>query len=138
LLLEVVGNPFRTAGPVPPGWLQWQDGVLVKLAQSFYDESRFDGIAVLADALEEAGCTDADILDHCRNPGVHVRGCWPVDLLLAKEYDSLCLLSGNISSFKKRGGLRSPFPVFPSSGKVSREIGRCHRARPIFSKNLTP
>jgi hypothetical protein len=85
LLREVVGNPFRTAGPVPPGWLRWQDGVLVKLAQSFYDESRFDDISVLADALEEAGCTDAEILDHCRKPGVHARGCWPLDLLLGQS-----------------------------------------------------
>jgi hypothetical protein len=42
-----------------------------------------DGI--LADALEEAGCTDVKILSHCRQPGEHVRGCWVVDLLLGKE-----------------------------------------------------
>jgi hypothetical protein len=42
-------------------------------------------LAVLADALEEAGCIDADILNHCRQPGEHVRGCWVVDLLLGKE-----------------------------------------------------
>jgi hypothetical protein len=40
---------------------------------------------ILADALEEAGCTDQLILDHLRSPGPHVRGCWPVDLILAKE-----------------------------------------------------
>ena len=38
----------------------------------------------LADALEEAGCTDVEILSHCREPGEHVRGCWVVDLLLGK------------------------------------------------------
>ena len=41
--------------------------------------------AILADALEEAGCHDLDILAHCRQPGEHVRGCWVVDLLLGKE-----------------------------------------------------
>ena len=41
-------------------------------------------LAILADALEEAGCTNADILNHCRVPGVHVRGCWAVNLLLGK------------------------------------------------------
>jgi hypothetical protein len=40
---------------------------------------------ILADALEEAGCDNADILAHCREPGVHVRGCWVVDLIPARE-----------------------------------------------------
>ena len=42
-------------------------------------------LAVLFDALEEAGCDDAEILNHLRSPGPHVRGCWAVDLLLGKE-----------------------------------------------------
>jgi hypothetical protein len=41
-------------------------------------------LAVLADMLEEAGCTDADLLGHLRGPGPHVRGCWPLDLLLQR------------------------------------------------------
>jgi hypothetical protein len=45
----------------------------------------FDRLPVLADALEEAGCTNADILDHLRGPGPHARGCWAVDLLLGKS-----------------------------------------------------
>jgi hypothetical protein len=40
---------------------------------------------ILADAMEEAGCTDAAILDHCRGPGPHARGCWLLDLILEKE-----------------------------------------------------
>jgi len=40
---------------------------------------------ILADALEDAGCTDAAILEHCRGPGPHVRGCWVVDLILGKS-----------------------------------------------------
>jgi hypothetical protein len=55
------------------------------LARSIYDEHRFVEMPILADALEEAGCTDPDILSHCRGPGPHVRGCWPVDLILGKE-----------------------------------------------------
>ena len=58
---------------------------MVKLAQGIYDDRAFDRMPVLADALEEAGCYDADILAHCRQPGEHVRGCWVVDLLLGKE-----------------------------------------------------
>lgn len=41
--------------------------------------------ASLADALEEAGCDDVDVLTHCRGPGLHVRGCWVVDRVLGKE-----------------------------------------------------
>jgi len=59
--------------------------MVVKLAESIYDERAFDRMPILADALEEAGCANADILAHCRQPGEHVRGCWAVDLILGKE-----------------------------------------------------
>ena len=79
-------------GPVPfrptrfdPRWLTWHDGTIRKLAQAIYDDPAFDHVSILADALEEAGCDDPDILGHCRQPGEHVRGCWVVDLLLGKE-----------------------------------------------------
>jgi hypothetical protein len=55
------------------------------LAQAIYDDRAFDRLPILADALEEAGCTDADILNHCRRPGEHVRGCWAIDLVLGKR-----------------------------------------------------
>ena len=55
------------------------------MAQLIYDDRAFDRLPLLADALEDAGCTDADILAHCRNGGEHVRGCWVVDLLLGKS-----------------------------------------------------
>jgi hypothetical protein len=57
----------------------------LKLAQTIYEARRFDPMPVLADALEEAGCTDADLLAHCRSGGGHLRGCWAVDLLLGKS-----------------------------------------------------
>jgi hypothetical protein len=83
LLRHVVGNPFRRAA-VDPAWLAWNGGTVRTMAQGIYDERAFDRLPVLADALEEAGCTDTDILAHCRQPGPHVRGCWVVDLLLGK------------------------------------------------------
>jgi hypothetical protein len=65
---------------------------VVALAQAAYDEreqpsGRLDvaRLAVLADALEDAGCDQPDLLGHLRGPGPHVRGCWAVDLLLGKE-----------------------------------------------------
>ena len=66
-------------------WLRWNDGTLVRIAQAIYDNRAFDRLPILADALEDAGCDNADILAHCRGPGPHVRGCWVVDLLLGKS-----------------------------------------------------
>jgi hypothetical protein len=87
LLHCIWGNPFRPVSVSPA----WQTGQVVALAQTVYDERELPAgtldaarLAVLADALEEAGCDQADILNHCRQPGVHVRGCWVVDLLLGK------------------------------------------------------
>jgi hypothetical protein len=83
LLRCIFGNPFRPAA-LDPAWLRRNDGTAAKLAQAVYEERRFADLPILADALEEAGCTDAAILAHCREPGDHVRGCWVVDLLLGK------------------------------------------------------
>jgi hypothetical protein len=73
--------PFRNV-EVAPAWLTWNGGTVPNLARAIYDERAFDRLPVLADALEEAGCTNAEILGHCRGPGPHARGCWVVDLLL--------------------------------------------------------
>jgi hypothetical protein len=63
----------------------WRSSVGILLAQGIYADRAFDRLPILADALEEAGCTDAVMLAHCRGPGPHVRGCWAVDLILGKE-----------------------------------------------------
>jgi hypothetical protein len=84
LFRDVFGNPFRPVS-VNTRWLAWNDGVVLKLAQGIYEDRAFDRLPFLADALEEAGCDNADILAHCRQPGPHVRGCWVIDLLLGKE-----------------------------------------------------
>jgi hypothetical protein len=60
----------------------WLTSNAISLAQAIYEERAFDRLPILADALEEAGCTNAEILGHCREAGVHVRGCWLIDLLL--------------------------------------------------------
>jgi hypothetical protein len=84
LLRDLIGNPFRPAA-VGPHWLAWNDRTIPRLARALYDEKDFDNLPILGDALEDAGCDDADILRHCRKPGRHVRGCWVLDLLLGKE-----------------------------------------------------
>jgi hypothetical protein len=85
LLRDVLGNPFRRPPPLPAAIQAWNYGTVVKLAKAVYDGRAFDRMPILADALEEAGCDNADIRAHCRGPGPHVRGCWVVDLLLARQ-----------------------------------------------------
>jgi hypothetical protein len=83
LIREVIGNPFRP-GWIDPRWLAWEGGVIVRLAEGIYEERAFERMPVLGDALEEAGCTQAAVLEHCRGGGAHVRGCWLLDLILGK------------------------------------------------------
>jgi hypothetical protein len=83
LARDVFGNPFRSV-TLDPAWLAWNGSTVRHLAQAVYDGRAFDRLPVLADALEDAGCTDAVLLAHCRWPGPHVRGCWVLDLLLGK------------------------------------------------------
>jgi hypothetical protein len=91
LLRDIFGNTFRPVS-LNPAILTWNDATGVRLAQAAYEErlmpeGTLDNgrLAVLADALEEAGCMDPDILGHCRAGGEHVRGCWVVDLVLGKS-----------------------------------------------------
>jgi hypothetical protein len=85
ILRDVLGNPFRPTPAITSAILSWNDGSIPKLAQVIYDDRRFDHLPLLADALETAGCTDLDILAHCREPGEHWRGCWVVDSLLGRN-----------------------------------------------------
>jgi hypothetical protein len=81
LLRELFGNPFR---PVAFD-TSWLTPIVTALAQAIYADRAFDRLPILADALEDAGCTNQDILAHCRGGGEHVRGCWVVDLLTRRE-----------------------------------------------------
>jgi hypothetical protein len=73
--------PFRPVTPDP----DWLTSSVVALAEGIYAERAFDRLPILADALQDAGCENADILAHCRSDGPHVRGCWVVDLVLGKR-----------------------------------------------------
>jgi hypothetical protein len=88
LVLCIFGNPFR---PITLN-CDWLTPTVQALAQAAHDNRNLPSgtldhhrLAVLAAALEDAGCDNADILDHCRQPGEHVRGCWPLDLILGKK-----------------------------------------------------
>jgi hypothetical protein len=79
-------NFSTPSGPVTfdSGWLAANGGAARNLAAAIYAEQAFDRLPILADALEDAGCTERAILDHLRGPGPHVRGCWALDLVLGK------------------------------------------------------
>jgi hypothetical protein len=81
LIRDIFGNPFRAVA-LEPSWLT---STVVALADGIYAERAFDRLPILADALQDAGCDTGDVLDHCRGPGPHARGCWVVDLLLGKS-----------------------------------------------------
>jgi hypothetical protein len=81
LLRDLVGNPWRPAVIDPA----WRTATTVGIARAVYQEQDFEGLPVLADALEDAGCDDVSALHHLRGLGPHVRGCWCVDLLLDEE-----------------------------------------------------
>lgn len=84
LFREVIGNPFAKP-ELDSRVLACNDGTVRRLAQSMYDDRRFEAMPVLADALEDANCTETSVLEHCRTHGGHVRGCWVVDLILGRS-----------------------------------------------------
>jgi hypothetical protein len=81
LVRDIFGNPFRPVTFDPA----WRTSTAVALARQMYDAREFSALPILADALQDAGCESAEVLDHCRGPGPHVRGCWVVDLVLGKS-----------------------------------------------------
>jgi hypothetical protein len=92
LLRDIFGNPFHPSPFLPSNVLRWNDGTIVRLAEVVYEESDMPGgaldnsrLAILADALLDAGCDDEALIQHCRSEGQHVRGCWAIDLILEKE-----------------------------------------------------
>jgi hypothetical protein len=81
LVRDIFGNPFHPITFLP----EWRTSTVLTLARTMYDARHFSAMPILADALQDAGCDNEDILTHCREPGLHVRGCWVVDLVLSKE-----------------------------------------------------
>jgi hypothetical protein len=85
LLRDVVGNPFRPRPAHDPAWLAVNGGIVRRLATNAYEDRTFSEFPILADALEDAGCADAALLEHLHGPGPHVRGCWALDVVLGKH-----------------------------------------------------
>jgi hypothetical protein len=82
ILRDLFGPTLFTPVSVLSGWLTLD---VLRIAKTIYDDRSFGDLPVLADALEEEGCTSAALLDHCRSGEEHFLGCWGVDLVLRKE-----------------------------------------------------
>jgi hypothetical protein len=79
---DIFGNPFRPITFNPA----WRSSDVMLLARAIYDEKAFDRMSILADALQDSGCENEGILNHCRDASLtHVRGCWVIDLILGQE-----------------------------------------------------
>ncbi len=88
LLRDIFGNPFRLSPPLPQAVLGWNNSTVRRIAQGIYEERQMpQGIldtgrlAILHDALLDAGCDNEELLTHLRSEGRHVRGCWAIDLV---------------------------------------------------------
>ena len=81
LIRDIFGNPFRPVTLDP----RWLTSTVLDLARIIYDERVYERMPILADALMDAGCDSETLINHCRGPGPHVRGCWVVDLLTGRE-----------------------------------------------------
>lgn len=77
----IFGNPFRRSAFKA----KWRSTEVVQMAQVIYDNRDFQNLPMLAKALVNAGCTDQEILEHCRSSGPHAKGCWVIDLVLGVE-----------------------------------------------------
>jgi hypothetical protein len=81
-LHDIYGNPFRKV----KFDTKWRTDTAVSLARGMYESRDFGAMPILADALQDAGCDNEDVLNHCRDTNQpHVRGCWVVDLVLGKS-----------------------------------------------------
>jgi hypothetical protein len=81
---ELFPSPFRPKF-YTRDWFTWNNDTPLTLARQMYDSREFGAMPILADALQDAGCENDDILAHCRDPhATHVRGCWVCDLVLGK------------------------------------------------------
>jgi ATP-dependent Clp protease ATP-binding subunit ClpA len=73
-----------SANPIEPSWLSGNDAAVLKIARAIAAAHRWQDLPALADALEQVGCTEPEVLNHCRQPGEHGRRCWVVDWLLGQ------------------------------------------------------
>jgi ATP-dependent Clp protease ATP-binding subunit ClpA len=82
--MQTLVREWLASIPLPPALFMWNDGTIPALAREMVKELRWDGLPILADCLQEAGCSDSRILDHCYSGTEHGMHCWVTDLLLSR------------------------------------------------------
>jgi hypothetical protein len=133
LLRCVAGNPFQR--PVfDAGWLTANGAPAQRFAEVIQSADDFASLPVLADALEEAGCTEPAVLAHCRGPGPHAPGCWALELLLCRPQPRRSLAE---TQTHLGYALRVPETMpHPTGGRGTRDYYKCGLANADYS-NLT-
>ena len=84
LIRDVFGDPSRPFG-FDPEWLRTDGVAAASLARRIDEIGCFEELPALVRCLEQAGCRDRSVIEHCLGPGPHVRGCWVIDALLGRE-----------------------------------------------------
>lgn len=142
LLREIFGPQLFRSVAIEDSWLAWNAHTVSRLAPTVYDERAFHRFPVVADALEEAGCSDNDLLDHFRDPGPHYRGCWALDLVLGRTVSRRRLRFVDLSGQRLQ---QLPANLFATddiwrldliqSGieEIPEEIGRLTRLRTLYA-----
>jgi hypothetical protein len=133
LLRDIFHSPSRLSVQIDPSCLVWKNGAVVKAAQACYNRGGSEDLSHLAQLLEQAGCDQEDILEHCQAASGHVRGCWVLDLLLGKRgtpghvQNVLKLASGARAPWLEkrlsRGSRRAPPRVGTVGARVIQRIG---------------
>ena len=70
---------------INPAWLAWENGAVVELAAEIHKTRDFARLPILGDRLQNAGCTDIDILNHCLDQHKDPQRCCVLDLLLEPQ-----------------------------------------------------
>jgi hypothetical protein len=80
------GSPIKALPKVDPYWLLWNGGTVRSVAEGIQAFRDYTYMPILADALEEAGCTDGYILRHLRTRTKgHDSRCWVMRSLLSSD-----------------------------------------------------
>jgi hypothetical protein len=78
------GNPFQSQ-KIEPSWMKLNGGAALRIARKIQSEHRFEDMKKLGRTLNEGGCTNSEVLDHCLQSVLHVPGCWVIDMLLGND-----------------------------------------------------
>jgi hypothetical protein len=119
---DATTEPEQVCSPYPPTDEamrfdpSWRTSTVVSLATGIMQDGSFDVMPILADALQDAGCDNEILLEHCRHGTEHTTWCWVLELVTpppAPEPPVIESLSGlPESDIEAMSRVSAPFSVF--------------------------